>query len=227
MANTKLSGLKLGPGATTNKNGEAEFFCEQRTPYNGTPGTANWSSGTSYSLGQAIVYGGVSYNSLQNSNLGNQPDTSPLFWSQVDGKDGDIWFQTPAAGFPAGGTDCDVFQKSGNIWASLRGKEIQIALVDGQLVTADAISIPAGIFNYANVEYTVRRGGGHGRKRQGSMKILNDGSSVQYSHDFNEIGSDVNVPFTVSVSGGFVHFEYTSANEGVPIMFGYVLKGWS
>lgn len=228
MAVVKYSGIKLGPGALNSNNGTSEFFVAQRAPFNGIPGTVNWSSGTTYSINQAIVYDGVSYNSLQNGNLGNQPDISPLFWSPVDGYDGCVWIQVPVAGFPAGGSDVDILLKVSNIWVTISGNPVQIPLVDGQISTADALTIPAGPFAYATIDYTVRRGGGHGRKREGTFKILNDGiSSVQYSHTFDEIGLDVNVPFTVSISGGLVHLEYTSANEGVPIEFSYTIKGWA
>lgn len=227
MATVKYSGIKLGPGATTVKGGECEFFCEQRAPYNGIPGTANWGIATSYSLNQAIVYEGVSYNSLQNLNSGNQPDITPAFWSPVDGKDGDIWIKVPIAGFPAGGDDVDLYLKAGNTWKSISGAPIQIALTDGQAVAVDAIAVPVAAFAYASIEYTIRRGGGQGRKRQGDFKIMSDGISVQFSHAFDEIGSDVNVPLTVTASGGLIRLQYTSSNEGVAIELSYVIKGWA
>jgi hypothetical protein len=40
-----------------------------------------WSSSISYSQGATVDFGGVIYTSLQGGNFGNQPDTSPSFWS--------------------------------------------------------------------------------------------------------------------------------------------------
>lgn len=44
---------------------------------------ADWSSTRSYSLNTEAVYNGIVYKSLQNSNLGNQPDVSSSFWQYV------------------------------------------------------------------------------------------------------------------------------------------------
>lgn len=41
---------------------------------------ALWSSGTTYSIGNEVRYNHRVYESLQNSNLNNQPDISPTFW---------------------------------------------------------------------------------------------------------------------------------------------------
>ena len=45
--------------------------------YRGTYG-----SGTTYAANDAVTYNGSSYISLQNSNLANQPDVAPAFWSR-------------------------------------------------------------------------------------------------------------------------------------------------
>jgi hypothetical protein len=39
-----------------------------------------YSAGTTYSIGQAVNFAGVAYTSLQNSNTGNTPNSSPTFW---------------------------------------------------------------------------------------------------------------------------------------------------
>ena len=44
----------------------------------------NWSSATTYFLGQIVTYSGLQYKSLQNSNLNNTPDMSPSWWIEVD-----------------------------------------------------------------------------------------------------------------------------------------------
>jgi Collagen triple helix repeat (20 copies) len=42
-----------------------------------------WANDTTYSLGQAVYFSGSTYISLSNSNTGNEPDTSPTWWSLV------------------------------------------------------------------------------------------------------------------------------------------------
>lgn len=44
---------------------------------------ATWSSGTTYSYGQVVSYSGVTYRSIQSSNLKNNPISSPSFWEPV------------------------------------------------------------------------------------------------------------------------------------------------
>src|SRR5207247_11368715 len=41
----------------------------------------NWSSATTYALGDVVFYSGSAYISLQNANLNHQPNTSPTFWA--------------------------------------------------------------------------------------------------------------------------------------------------
>lgn len=41
---------------------------------------ANWSISTTYAIGEKVAYNNKQYESLQNSNLGKQPDSFPLFW---------------------------------------------------------------------------------------------------------------------------------------------------
>ncbi len=42
----------------------------------------SWNNTTTYALGDVVTFGLKSYKSLQNGNLNNQPDTSPLFWAE-------------------------------------------------------------------------------------------------------------------------------------------------
>lgn len=229
MATPKYKNIKFGPGAFNEKNAESEWFIEQRAPYSGVPGTVAWDIITTYSSGDAILYQGISYNSLQAANTGNQPDISPLWWSPVDGKDGDVWMEIPAAAYPIGGGDVELYLKANNTWQGVKGTPVTVALVDGQLTPAVAFEFPASTFRYAKVEYTIKRGSGHGRKRKGMFEILNDGTSPNpvYSHEYNEIGNDVNVPFIIDYSGGKVRVLYTSVLEGVVIECKYVVKGWA
>jgi hypothetical protein len=44
-------------------------------------GAPTWSSGTTYAIGDIIIYDSKPYVSLQNSNTNNTPNTSPSFWA--------------------------------------------------------------------------------------------------------------------------------------------------
>lgn len=44
---------------------------------------SNYAAGTTYNIGQKVVYGLRIYESLVNSNLGNQPDTNPTKWLDI------------------------------------------------------------------------------------------------------------------------------------------------
>ncbi len=68
----------------------------------------DYSPGAHYKMGQVIQFDGSSYTSLQDGNIGNQPDTSPLFWGLV-AAGGD-----PGEGVPTGGTTGQVLAKASN-----------------------------------------------------------------------------------------------------------------
>jgi hypothetical protein len=229
MALPKYSGIKLGPGALNNQSYESQVYVEVGSPKNGTPGTVDWAIGNTYIVDAAVLYNGVSYNSLTSGNVGNQPDISPTFWSKVDGKDGDIWIQVPSAGFPSGGGDVELWLKANTVWRSVaETSPVTVSLVDGQLTDASALEYPKSALPYALINYTVRRGSSHDRKRAGTLLILNDTSGVvTHTHTFDEIGSDVNVPFTVDLLGSKIRVRYTSAAESFPIEMRYSIKGWA
>ena len=228
MAISKFTRIKLVPGNINEKNLESEVFSESRTPLDGEAAVLLWASGITYAKGDALLYENLSYNSLINGNTGNQPDSSPSEWSLVDGKDGDIWIQVPVGGYPTGGGDTEIYIKNLTVWRALSGANPKtIALVDGQLTEETAFEFPAGFLPYATIEYTVRRGSSHGRKRAGTFKILNSGGDPEFTHEFTEIGNDVNVPFTVDYSGGKVRLRYTSVNESSAIELRFSLKGWA
>jgi hypothetical protein len=228
MALPKYSGIKLGPGAMNNQSFESQIYVEVGSPKNGTPGTTDWDAGTSYLVGAAVLYNGTSYNALT-ANIGQQPDISPSDWVEVDGKDGDIWIQVPSAGFPSGGGDVEIWLKVNTVWVAVaETSPITVALNDNQVALDSALEYPKSALPFALVTYTVRRGVGHARKRAGRLLILNDTSgTVVHSHEFDEIGSDVNVPFTVDELGSKIRVRYTSANEGLAIEMRYSIKGWA
>ena len=50
---------------------------------NATETVSDWASGTTYAADDTAIYGNWIYTSLQAANTGNQPDTSPTWWSQT------------------------------------------------------------------------------------------------------------------------------------------------
>lgn len=48
-------------------------------------GLSTWLIGTTYAIGDLVVHLGINYYSLQNSNTGNTPASSPLFWYALTG----------------------------------------------------------------------------------------------------------------------------------------------
>lgn len=68
----------IGPAGPTGPTGAVGAAGPQGPPVN-FRGT--WVSATQYATGDAVFYNGSSYISLQSSNTGNQPDTTPAQWS--------------------------------------------------------------------------------------------------------------------------------------------------
>lgn len=136
------------------------------------------------------------------------------------GKDGDYYCK-------ASGVSSDLLIKKGGIWVSAIGMPLTSSLVDGQATPALAFEFPVASFPYAKIEYTVRRGGGHGYKRQGVISILSTTSGqVQWNEENLEIGPDVSVEFSFQVVGSNLQVMYTSTSLGTPIELKYALKGW-
>jgi len=52
--------------------------------FGGTLTFEAWDSGQTYFLNQIVSFGGLQYQSLQNTNLANTPDMTPLWWKAVD-----------------------------------------------------------------------------------------------------------------------------------------------
>jgi hypothetical protein len=212
----KFDVLALGRGALTD-NSNAIIAISS----NNVVGT--WSSSTTYAQYNVVEYSGKVYRSKIPANLNNQPDTSPSQWEVLYSgpKDGDVSFAIL-------GSQSTIFQRQGGAWRDLVGQSVAVPLTDGQLTPADAVVFLASARPFAHIEYTVRRGFGHDRKRKGDFDILTDTSfSIEYSHSFTEIGSDVNVSLTPTISGGNVHLTYTSVNEGFPIELRYSIRGWA
>ena len=55
-------------------------------------GTTTYSAVTTYELSARVTYAGIAYRSLIDGNVGNTPDTSPLFWEDLGAAN--AWIQT-------------------------------------------------------------------------------------------------------------------------------------
>lgn len=216
MALEKIDVLALGRGNLTDNSNAAIAFSANNT-------VALWAIGITYAQYNIVEYSGRVYRSKVASNLGNQPDTSPSQWETLylGVKDGDV-------AFVINGGASTILQRAGGVWTDLGSAPATVALVDGQLSPADAIVFLGSDKSWARISATIRRGSGHGRKRMSVYGILNDNiSDVEYSHKFDDIGSDINVVFTFIMSGGNVHMQYTSASEGNAIEMKYIIEGWT
>lgn len=216
MSAYKNEVIIIGTGSINSNN----TSCQQ---FSSNVAITTWIGSVSYGIGNCVEYSSVIYRSLINSNMGNEPDLNPTYWETVltSTKDGDI-------AFIINGGSSDINIRQNNVWVSITIQPSTVALVDGQVSPAPALSYPANVFPYAMIEYTVRRGAGTGRAQEGVIYVQTDQSLItNYRHQFSHIGNAVNVTFSVSISGGVVYLNYTSVNEGVPIQFKYIVKGWS
>ncbi len=215
MALEKIDVLALGRGNLTDNSNAAIAFSTNNT-------MAGWDIGTTYAQYNVVEYSGRVYRSKIASNTGNQPDTSPNQWETlyVGVKDGDI-------AFVVNGSASMVQQRVSGAWTVLGDSPATLTLTDGQLTPTPAFVYLGSTKAFGKMEYTIRRGTGHGRKRKGVMNILSDTlTQVEHDHYFNDIGADVNVWLSVDMSGGNVRVLYTSGLEGTAIEMRYTLKGW-
>lgn len=182
-----------------------------------------WSSATTYSQYNVVEYSGRIYRSKINSNTNNQPDISPNQY--------EVLYNTPRDGdiaIVAMGPGSGLWQRNNSIWSPITPSPFTVNLVDGQVAAATAITFIGNTKAFAQLEYTLARGAGHGRKRKGLFNVLNDtATTVEYAHEFNEIGLDVNAFFNWTISAGNVNLQYTSGLEGVALTLEFTLRGWS
>ena len=92
---------------------------------------ANWSSGTTYSIGQIVTYNSKRYESLQNTNNNHTPNTSPTWWLDLGADNKHAMFDSVVGTSTSAITTLEVVFKPGVIIDSL-------ALIN---VDADVISV--------------------------------------------------------------------------------------
>lgn len=135
-----------------------------------------------------------------------------------DGNNSDIWITVS-------GARSNIFQKINGYWISLAEKPVITNLLDNQ-TNAVAVELPLSVFRNAEINYVIKRGGNN-RKIKGTLQIVHDGSNIQYSDEFIEIGlSDVGVDLSVDISGAFLRILYTSTNESIAPVLEWYVKGW-
>lgn len=216
MALEKIDVLALGRGNLTDNSNAAIAFSANNL-------VATWSGAEVYAQYNVVEYSGRMYRSKIAGNTANQPDTSPNEWETlyITPKDGDL------AVVVASGSST-VLQRVNGVWNPLTPSPITVALVDGQVAPADAVVFLGTSKAFAKLNYTLRRGSGQGRRRRGSFNALNDTvSAIDWDHEFNEIGTDVNAWLFWDMSGGNARLRYTSGLEGVTLELKYTLEGWT
>lgn len=180
-----------------------------------------WNSSGVYTANTLVEHAGTMWRSLL-TNTNSTPDISNPNWEIVykGVKDGDV-------NIVIAGTSSTLTQRTSGEWLSFRDNVITTNLLDNQLAPAVAFTFIGSSRFFAKLEYTIKRDV-ESRKRRGVMNILQDGATeIEYDHEFNEIGADVNVWLTPVLSGSDVQLQYTSGNEGNTITMRYTLNGWS
>ena len=216
MAIQKNDAIAIGRG-NINQNSESPvIFAANNTP-------ETWLISITYAQYNVVEHSGKIYRSKIAGNTGNTPFSSPSQWetyvNQI--KDSDVCIV-------ASGANSSMYQRIAGIWGAVGSATLTMSLNDGQLTPAPAITFLGSLRAFSKIEYTVRRGFGHGRKRKGVFNILNDTiSAINYDHEFVEIGIDTNVTLTPTMSGSDMVLEYTSAAESVAIEMKYILTGWT
>jgi hypothetical protein len=215
MATQKTDLLIVGKGDIRNNADSAIVFSSNIL-------VGAWDLAVTYVAGNVVEYSGYLYRCLL-TNTNSTPSLVNADWEVLlaGPKDGDI-------ALIVNGATSNMQQRQSGMWVSSYDVPVTMNLVDGQLTPAVAITFLGNAFNYADFIYTIKRGPLHGRKRKGEMTILNDGSTaLDYSNEWTDIGSDVNVVLTPVMNAGNVEIQYTSAAEGIVISLKYLLKGWS
>ena len=181
-----------------------------------------WSMSPTYLEGNVVEDSGYLFRALA-TNTNSAPTLVNTDWEVllIAPKDGDI-------ALVVNGASSTMQQRQAGQWVAAFDVPVEISLVDGQLTPVAAITFLGSSFYYAKLEYTIRRGALHGRKRAGEMIILNDGTAgIDYNDEWVDTGVDVNVTLTPVMNAGNVEVQYTSAAEGILLSMKYILKGWS
>lgn len=203
---------------------------------------SNWSGFTTYSVGDTVRYNSIYYVSLQNSNLNQQPDISPLYWSAVlptnqsywellhtAVKDGDIAAIVPGSSPNA---NSDIMVRNNGVWVSLVNNPQVVTLMDNTLGQM-FLSIPLAVANGATLEVSIDR---PPNLRRSNLRYESDGTvgpaGVSLSeYNVVDIGAgNVGVTFTAQVNGLGTAVEIladTDSQIGAPIFVKYIIKGWA
>lgn len=206
MSISKSTIVSVGNG--NNPVHSARLFCSQSQ-------ITVWNPLSSYNLYDYVEYNGIVYRS-KTSNINVLPDLSESdFEAMFAVHDGDICVSLQAR---------DIQQRMHGIWLSVSGRPIVVDLIDGQITPADIFSYSASDFRTATIAYEVSRT--DGRVTTGLIDIVTDGiTEMSWSEEFLPLG-EVACAVTPILNAGVVTLQYVSADESVPIIFKYSLKGW-
>lgn len=98
---------------------------------------ATWSSATSYSKENKVVYSERLYESLQDSNSNHQPDTSPTWWLDIGPSNKSAWYDMQVSTQSAGTSPVTLSIKPGTsitsiAFINISATSISLELLDGE-----------------------------------------------------------------------------------------------
>lgn len=98
---------------------------------------ADWSSATTYSLGQIVSYSGKRWESLQNTNLNKTPTTSPTWWLDLGADNKHAMFDNVVATATTATTELTVVIAPGVVFDSIALINIDCAVVSVSITDGD------------------------------------------------------------------------------------------
>jgi hypothetical protein len=215
MATTKQDIIIIGKGAMNSNASSAQIFASKSA-------VSFWDTAITYNIETCVEYSGNIWRSLTNSNIANNPASSPTQWELIlkNTKDGD-------ACFVINGASSDLMMRVNSIWETLGNKPYIISLNDNQVSPTSAFTYLGTAFPYAQIELRIRRNNSYSSAFKKTYEVLNDGTTdLQFSADGVSIGADTGVVITPSITAGTVSFDYTSTNLSQAISLEYTLRGF-
>ena len=152
----------------------------------------NWSSATTYTSGQVVTYSGKRWESLQDSNLNNQPDTNPTWWLDLGADNKHAMFDLVIGTSTTAIETLTVVIKPGEIFDS-------VALINLNAATAK-ITVRDGISGPIVYESTVGTSGAN--VQDWYQYFFYDPLLKRTQVIFRNIPQYVNAHITVEIAGG-------------------------
>jgi len=110
---------------------------------------ANWSSATTYSIGQKVSYQGKIYESLQNTNLNKTPSTNPTWWLDLGATNQFAMFDQVVGTSTTATTSLTVVYAPGSVFNSVAFINVDAAVI--KVTIRDGLSGPIVYENTAGL----------------------------------------------------------------------------